>query len=522
MSLTELEFHEYANLFPLMDDEQLAGLTGSIFNNGFHIDRPIMLFEGKILDGRNRYLACKIARVMPLFKQFTGNDEQALLFVTRENLNRNHYSTSQRALIGARLKSLFEEQAKKRQQAGRVNGGSVKPLSNHKDNIPALVPEPSVKGDSRDLAGDSVNVGAKVIDRADKVIKQGVPELVRAVEQGTISVSAAAHLAELPKAKQVQIVETGDKKAISEAAKEMKTAKQQALVESVLTSYITLDDWIKLTGEEQQHAVMGLQSSKTFNRQEKDNEESIGNIEWAKWSWNPVSGCKHDCPYCYARDIAGRFYEQGFVPTLYPDRLNAPRNTRVPNAAGTDISLKNVFTCSMADLFGRWVPTEWIEAVLQQVRDNPQWNFLFLTKFPKRLAEFKFPDNAWLGTTVDCQIRVKAAEDAFRKLRDEGSGGVWWLSVEPLIEPLQFSSLEMFDWVVIGGSSRSSRTPEWHPPRAWVNALEEQARAAGCKVYEKTNLLERIREYPGFDEPVITEAPAAFNYLGRQSQGPAS
>lgn len=110
-------FHEYANLFPLMDNEQLAGLTGSIFNNGFHVDRPIMLFEDKILDGRNRYLACKTAQVMPLFKQFTGNDEQALLFVTRENMTRNHYSTSQRALIGARLKPLFEEQAKKRQQA---------------------------------------------------------------------------------------------------------------------------------------------------------------------------------------------------------------------------------------------------------------------------------------------------------------------------------------------------------------------------------------------------------------------
>lgn len=88
------------------------------------------------------------------------------------------------ALIGARLKVLFEEQAKKRQQAGGANGGSVKPLNNQKDKVEAQVPQPSRDPQSRDLAGDSVNVGAKVIDRADKVIKQGAPELVRAVEQG--------------------------------------------------------------------------------------------------------------------------------------------------------------------------------------------------------------------------------------------------------------------------------------------------------------------------------------------------
>jgi len=55
-----------------------------------------------------------------------------------------------------------------------------------------------------------------------------------------------------------------------------------------------------------------------------------------------------------------------------------------------------------------------------------------------------------------------------------------------------------------------------------VNALEQQARDAGCKIYEKTNLLSRIRQYPGFDEPEITQAPAEFHYLGKQaSETPA-
>ena len=119
-----------------------------------------------------------------------------------------------------------------------------------------------------------------------------------------------------------------------------------------------------------------------FNRQDSDE------IEWAQWSWNPVTGCLHDCPYCYARDITQRGPNAfpRVQPAFRPYRLNAPANTAVPDEAATDTRYRNVFTCSMADLFGGWVPKEWIEAVLGAERDNPQWNFLFFTKFPKRMA----------------------------------------------------------------------------------------------------------------------------------------
>jgi protein gp37 len=156
----------------------------------------------------------------------------------------------------------------------------------------------------------------------------------------------------------------------------------------------------------------------------------------------------------------------------------------------------------MADLFGKWVPSEWIEAVLAQVWLNPQWNFLFLTKFPTRMSEFEYPSNAWLGTTVDRQYAVERAEKAFHKLKNNGYQGIAWLSCEPMMERLTFSSLKMFDWVVIGGASKSTRTPEFRPPQEWITHLQTQAQAAGCKLYEKTNLyshtnrLERIREYP--------------------------
>ena len=289
-----------------------------------------------------------------------------------------------------------------------------------------------------------------------------------------------------------------------------------------LAGYITLDQWNALLPKEQQKALVSTGTAK-FNDQQ-DNE----NIEWALWSWNPVTGCKHDCPYCYARDIAERFYPQKFEPSLWPGRLSCPKNTSVPaervaeaEASGDldgrvkAIGLRNVFVCSMADLFGRWVPSEWIEAVLEQVRAAPQWTFLFLTKFPIRMAEFEFPDNTWVGTTVDCQARVANAERAFRKVQC----GVKWLSLEPLIEPLRFTDLGAFDWVVIGGSSRSSRTPEWMPPRQWVQSIEAEVWQTGGKVYEKSNLFPsggwpRIRQYPGVeDEADAVQAPDELRYL---------
>lgn len=272
--------------------------------------------------------------------------------------------------------------------------------------------------------------------------------------------------------------------------------------------FIKINQWADLPQDERERYLSGVDTGKVFNKQKTDS------IEWAQWSWNPITGCKHDCPYCYARDIAERFYKQGFEPAFLPDRLKAPANTKVPAEAANDIAFKNVFTCSMADLFGRWVPAEWIEAVLNQVRVNPQWNFLFLTKFPKRMAEFDIPKNAWMGTSVDCQARVKNAERAFEKVNCD----VKWLSVEPLIEPLTFNSLDMFQWVVIGGASSSNRTPAFVPSMDAIASLHQQARQSGCSIYYKTNCGMsdelRIKEFP-WQKRTQKRAPAVFNYLGK-------
>lgn len=270
--------------------------------------------------------------------------------------------------------------------------------------------------------------------------------------------------------------------------------------------WFSIAEWEAFDVIHRQEAVEQASETK-FNRQDN------ASIEWARWSWNPVTGCKHDCPYCYARDIANRFYEQKFEPSFYPSRLTAPGITKVPDSAEQDVSYKNVFTCSMADLFGKWVPLEWIEMVFETVAENTQWNFLFLTKFPQRFAELsEIPDNAWLGTTVDCQSRVKNAEKAFAKC----GGGTKWLSVEPMLTRLKFDRLDLFDWVVIGGSSASTQTPVWKPPFDWVADLHWQARDADCAIYHKDNLGfddgVRLREFP-WQEQKEKELPGSLKYL---------
>lgn len=215
------------------------------------------------------------------------------------------------------------------------------------------------------------------------------------------------------------------------------------------------------------------------------------NIEWAKWSWNPVVGCKHNCMYCYARDIAIRFYTD-FEPRYFPERLPAPKITAVPPGAEDNIGLKTIFVCSMADLFGDWVPQEWIDSVLEVVRETPKWNFLFLTKNPKRLIDINWPNNAWVGTTVDVQARVNIAQEAFKKVNAK----VKFLSCEPFQERLTFTDLSMFDWIIIGGRSRNTKLPEFQPKWEWVESLLMKAREYGLKVYFKPNLIVRPKEYP--------------------------
>lgn len=321
--------------------------------------------------------------------------------------------------------------------------------------------------------------------------------------------------------RQTQAVAEAEAKYRDAATAAMKVQEEAEGKAIRLQTACTVEEWKGLDAATQQALLSGsVGNHSTFNK-------TTDSVEWASWTWNPVTGCNHGCPYCYARVIAtsGRTagaFPNGFKPTLCASRLAAPRHTKVPGDATFDERQRNVFVCSMADLFGRWVPNEWIEAVLREARNAPQWNFLCLTKFPKRMAEFDIPENVWMGTSIDLQARVAGAEAGFANVKSK----VRWISVEPMIEPLKFNRLDLFDWIVIGGASKqpatadSPATPEWFPPFEWIADLVAQARAAGVKVYFKTNLLgNRILEMPSnaLIKADPTEAPDVFHYLAKRS-----
>ncbi len=111
-----MDFHEIANMFPLLDDTELDALAEDIQVNG--LQEPIWLYEGKILDGRNRYLACELAGVEPCYQDYTG--DEPVRFVVSKNIQRRHMTSWQRAFVALEALPAYQEEAKQRQ--GVKNG----------------------------------------------------------------------------------------------------------------------------------------------------------------------------------------------------------------------------------------------------------------------------------------------------------------------------------------------------------------------------------------------------------------
>lgn len=172
-----MEAHLAATIFPLLGSEALARLGDDIAEHGLR--DAIEVFEGKILDGRNRYNACLSRGVEPRFVSVETPDPFA--YVVSKNLHRRHLDESQRALCAARAKSMFEAAARERMRRGKED-----PVA----NLP--------QGKSRDQAAALMAVSPRSVEHASRVLRSGSPELVAAVESGEVSVSRASSVAALP------------------------------------------------------------------------------------------------------------------------------------------------------------------------------------------------------------------------------------------------------------------------------------------------------------------------------------
>lgn len=186
-----MEFHEIANVFPMLDDDELEQLADDIVVNGQI--RPIMLFEGKILDGRNRFLACQKAKVKPGYTTFVGDFYAAVRYATSENVLRRHLTESQRAWVANKIANLKPGRPKET--------GAIAPVTQAK-------------------AAQQLAVSPDSVKRARQVELHGVPELGNAVASGDIRVSAAAKLAKLPPEQQSEAL-AGGKEKVREAIAEL-------------------------------------------------------------------------------------------------------------------------------------------------------------------------------------------------------------------------------------------------------------------------------------------------------------
>lgn len=262
-------------------------------------------------------------------------------------------------------------------------------------------------------------------------------------------------------------------------------------------------------------------------------------IDWCDTSWNPVTGCFHDCPYCYARGIAHRYglhyapklgdpgmegaakwdsdegmdtmlelkkpyvkdgrkqpYPMGFNPTFHRYRLNQPLEWSEP---------RTIFVCSMADLFGEWVPDEWIKDVFDACRKAPWHRYLFLTKNPERYDMLEdagmitpADKNFWLGSTVTDMNR-----DMLHWSRSLNT----FMSCEPMHAPWNPAGKpnEKYrggwpKWVIFGAET-GNRKGKVVPKKEWIDNAVQMCRNIGAAVFMKQSLREimgddYIQEFP--------------------------
>lgn len=211
-SARRMEFHPLSNIFPMMGVEDLTKLAEDIAKHGLR--ESITTKDGKILDGRHRYLACQQVGVTPEFVKYDGDDLAA--FVVSKNCHRRHLTKTERAAIAVELEEQFKAEAEKRKLAGRGADGSGGRGRKKGANLRAKMPGGLAAGSDQDAAVEqgrarahsarAMRVSRKYVDAAASIKKQA-PAVFEQMKAGKVSISDAKRQlereksAELPKEK---------------------------------------------------------------------------------------------------------------------------------------------------------------------------------------------------------------------------------------------------------------------------------------------------------------------------------
>ncbi|MBI4962453.1 MAG: hypothetical protein HY913_04190 [Desulfomonile tiedjei] len=213
----EIVWHPVAAMFPIPEGAEFAAMFDDIKQNG-------QTEPGKVwkdpkakklvgVDGRFRQRVCEAAGIPFTYEELNIRDEaHVIAYILSRNLARRHMNESQRAVLGARLLPMFAEEAEKRKKAGKEVG----------ENSPD-----GHKGRAREHVAALLNVSDRMVQDAATLIKKGSPELVKKVESGENTVSAAIHLLELPPEEQKKVF-AGGKKAVKAAAAQVRKDKKAA------------------------------------------------------------------------------------------------------------------------------------------------------------------------------------------------------------------------------------------------------------------------------------------------------